>query len=386
MSPDLLNAVELLLSKIRIKGLEDFLYEFTKLSSKWPQEKIKGGRDLRHLVLKGRPKTCLDCDKEIGLQSTRCASCATKKSTNDPKTQAKQRATCLSRHGGQAMGSKKTRAKIEKVNLEKYGARVAGANVKRLQKKTRATTIERHGGLFNGSQSIKAKSKETIEQRLTEDSSFLRRAGIKANQTTKMRDAKNPERLAQRISKRVKLLAKRLRENPNYWHDINSKRIKTKDATNPNWRREQKNYLNSARYKLKRVVLRGKEFVCMGYEPLMLKHLVAKGHRVQDIRIEERYYHYVKSNGTLGYYWPDIFVKDRLIEVKSSYTAGLDANGTALWKNVQRKSAGVAAAGQSLLVVIIDPKKGFMVLQDIHTMTRKEARSSLTNFKPFAFQ
>lgn len=386
ISKAVLNKIKKGIGQLGVISLSEFFYQYTSLAKQAHSDRAGlRSQDIEHLVLKGYARKCVDCDEEVG-KSLRCVSCTAKYKGNLVSTKERQRATCLERHGGQARGSAKTRAKIEATCVDRYGCAIPTSNPE-VHAKTEATTKARHGGVFNGSPSIKAKTESAKARRLADDPDFLVKTAAKARKTKLKRDLLDPTRVEVELAKSKATREANLERDPS----LRSKRAKQRAATmeakhGPNWRKIWKDTLNKDRYKIKTVKVNGKVFKCQGYEPYVIRHLIAKGVKASRISIEEKCFVYQKRPRWKAYYFPDIFVKGwtEVIEVKSLYTAGLATSNSRMWRQIQRKCKGVEAEGLSVRLVVVDPRKGLFTVKNPQYVTLAQAKT-LVNFKPFAF-
>jgi hypothetical protein len=106
-------------------------------------------------------------------------------------------------------------------------------------------------------------------------------------------------------------------------------------------------------------VLNGVRYFLQGYEPKALSYLVEvvglpqKSITVPDFNVPYR------LNGKSRRYYPDLIVGNVCVEVKSEYTAGLNANGRTS-NELRAKAYGVLSSGREYLLMIMD-KTGSLV-------------------------
>lgn len=377
-----LKAILRVLNKSKTMKLKDFFYKYTPIDYLGPR---LDRFNIKHLVLTGEHRRCKGCNVTI-ISGDGYGLCCLGIRSKEDLVKSKLKKTTVERHGGQAMGSSKTRRKIESTNIKRYGNKVATANPE-IHKRLEKTTLERHGGIFRGSPAIDAKVLASNELKTKVDPEWRSDASLKAHSTRKTLDKQNPERVVNRarsISEKWKLHhadVEYMRKHREKWGDAMHRKL------GDNWRKVFKDRLNKARYKAKTVTIKGKTFVCQGYEPYVLKHLVGTGVSVENIAIEDESFPYLKRNGSIGYYFPDIFVRgfSEIIEVKSIYTCGLLSKSFRIWNALKRKSLGVSESGRPLRVVVVDPKLGYFTIKNPHTLLRADVLK-LINYKPFAFK
>ena len=229
-------------------------------------------------------------------------------------------------------------AKVKRTMLRKYGATATGSS-KVLRKKMEEACIKKYG--------IKsAIASEEVQRKIAE--------------THKARGTyTNPDN---RAANRARWEATREANAGSNWRELDLKR------------------LVSARYTIKPTQLPdGRVLKLQGYEPIAVDWLLSKGIDSTRIAVPKAVL-YTDKDGKVRHYFPDLEIKDSiwLIEVKSTYTSGLDnQNSKGLFYSLRRKSLGVAKSGKRLVVLICDAEKVLSVVKDIHLWGIKEVRSSL---------
>jgi hypothetical protein len=113
------------------------------------------------------------------------------------------------------------------------------------------------------------------------------------------------------------------------------------------------------RYKRKIFEYLGNVYELQGYEPHALKYLVEyAGIEVSLIHVPDFNIGY-RLNGKSRRYYPDLLVGNTCIEVKSTYTSGLNATGRTS-DELRAKAYGVLSSGREYLLMIMD-KTGSLV-------------------------
>lgn len=280
-------------------------------------------------------KKCVECDKIlVHPNSNRCMG------------------TCASIYGG---------TKAIKVIKLKYGN--SGFAVKKFADLAKSTMLENHGVEYTAqSELLRVKMGDTMEL-----NSGVRNACDLPSTKAALKERYNDKDWVQAVVKKGQ--------------DTKQERY------GDDWRTIGIDKMIHARYKIKKVELQGIEFNVQGYEPYVLKELVARGCNAKNIETYVITYPYINpKTKRKALYRPDIIVakKDLVIEVKSTYTAGLYLKTHDMWKQLVVKSKAVAAAGDVLLLSIVNPKLGIFNLKEPHLYTRKQVEK-LLNYKPFTF-
>lgn len=128
----------------------------------------------------------------------------------------------------------------------------------------------------------------------------------------------------------------------------------------------------------KNIIIAGRQFRLMGYEPLVLGKLVAK-YGVKNVVAEPnpvptfRY----KFQGKWRTYTPDFYIpsSNLIIEVKSTATLGLETNrfGKSLLELTRAKRKKVLKSGYRFRVIVFDRRENQLKLpKDWYNMTREE--------------
>lgn len=101
-------------------------------------------------------------------------------------------------------------------------------------------------------------------------------------------------------------------------------------------------------YNKKVFTLKGRKFTVQGYEPAAIRILVKDfGVDPKTINDSPPYFDYTNSNGKPARYFPDLQVGDKIVEVKSVYTVGADAN-------LNLKLRAVQALGYTPVLMVIN--------------------------------
>lgn len=272
--------------------------------------------------------TCPSCELAKGLSSTRCKSCSNK--------------------------SESTKARCVETSLARYGTRNP-MQAEQTQEKFRATMRERYGVSYSGeSKELLSKSHQT----------YMQRTGYKSPASTPEFKEAHLERYQNAAWVRKVTEKTKATKIERYGDDWNGAAIKA---------------MIQARYKVKKVVLQGITHSVLGYEPVAIKWLVEKGVKESAIHPNPQTVPYQDPvNKRNRQYHPDIEVRTRrgktLVEVKSTYTAGLTKGKSWMWKILQAKANGVREhTGKPLKVLICSDTRVLCVLTGVDQMTRKEA-------------
>lgn len=141
-------------------------------------------------------------------------------------------------------------------------------------------------------------------------------------------------------------------------------------------RKNPKAWENS-KYKRKSVTIKGRTFSVQGYEGVVMEDLVHSGRcKVDSIETSPTSISYVE-HGRERIYIPDFRAKLGrrwfLIEVKSTYTAGLHKRNKTLFYNLRRKSRAAAEAGYRINTMIYEPSRDLIIeVPNIHEYSRSE--------------
>ena len=86
---------------------------------------------------------------------------------------------------------------------------------------------------------------------------------------------------------------------------------------------------------------------------------------------------WISPDGKYRIYHPDIYAKVGsdwwLIEVKSTYTCGLNTNNRSMWSVLKKKAKACDDAGYNFVLLVIDKNEVYPVLQP-WIKTRKDIR------------
>lgn len=280
----------------------------------------------RYFLCNKKMPTCVECDRIVkNPESKRCkGNCASKHAINK------------NRKAGFMLGNAdaKTKAKMQATMKERYSAKGSFANPE-LMAKQKSTMLIKHG--VDNSAHMPS-TKEAMTKRYT-DKKWVKGITKKTQETMVARYGKG-------------------------------------------WRQVIADRMSNARYKRYDVTVGESTFKVQGYEPYVLRLLEARGVKGKHIEVYGRTF---EDYDTGRMYRPDIVVKRKqlIIEVKSTYTAGLNKNGSKLWKQLVANSRLVSSEGESLTLVVVQPKKGYLVVKDPHTLTRAQVRRLAKHPKTF---
>ena len=281
---------------------------------------------LKYFLCEGRLPTCIDCGSVLrNPASQRCkGTCASRQAMAD------------TRASGRLLGNADatTKARMQATMLARYGVKGSMANPNLLLK--HKATLKRNHGVETAAHIPAVREAHTKRY---EDKEWVRKITNKTQETMRQRYGK-------------------------YWRQVVA------------------DQLSSARYKRHVLELNGVSFRVQGYEPYVLRLLNSKGINGKHIKVYGRTF---EDYDTGRMYRPDIIVKRKglIIEVKSTYTAGLHKNGTQMWKQLVANSRLVASEGESLTLIIVQPKTGYVAIKDPHKLTRTQARRLIKQPKAF---
>lgn len=123
--------------------------------------------------------------------------------------------------------------------------------------------------------------------------------------------------------------------------------------------------------KRKRTKIAGRQFMYQGYENLAIQYLVDNGVKVGSITVGSGVpsvrYCYKKSRCV---YHPDLYVahQNRIIEVKSTYTASIDR------RRIKAKGLACLKAGYKYSLLVIEPKLGVLHAHSINSYPKRWER------------
>lgn len=291
----------------------------------------------RNFLLKGEPNFCSACGVALmGTRDSHCPSCRMK--TTEMRT--KVRNSTIANNGGVGFGSKKIQKKAVSTMMKRYGVHCGVAG--HLHAKAREAMVAKHGT------------------------------------TNVMAIGDNLEK------HKARYLDKK------WVAGVVSKVQATKEKTmGADWRAIESERLNDARYK-RYYVKCGKRLLKMqGYEPYVVQELISRGCHPGKIEIYQERFSYIKSSTKRkSVYVPDIVVPTStgrmILEVKSTYTAGLGNQNRHYWEQLREKSRAVADAGEVLTLVVVNPTRGIFRLESPHLYTRTEALR-LVKYEPFSY-
>lgn len=147
-------------------------------------------------------------------------------------------------------------------------------------------------------------------------------------------------------------------------------------------RMERPEIFTGQKYQRKVVKIKGRTFSVQGYEPQVLKYLIHSGRTpVETVNVQPFGIEY-EEHGRTRVYIPDFRAKISgkwyVVEVKSTYTAGLEKNAKTMFYNLRRKSKAVCEQGHRFLTMIYDPKRDEVIeIQNIHDYSIREVRKFL---------
>ena len=217
------------------------------------------------------------------------------------------------------------------------------------------TIRKRHGGVGNASISIRKKAERTS----------LERYGYK----NPMQSPEVYTRVQETHAAKGHYVGKGAKERRRKWEA-------TREANaGPDWRKIDMDRLIKARYKRKPVQMSdGRTLQLQGYEPIAVDWLLSKGIDSKRVHVPDAV---LMPSGR--YYFPDLGLKgsDWVIEVKSTYTAGLLERNRGLFYATRKKAAACHAAGLRHVLIVCDAKRVLGVVHSIHTKGIREVRSAL---------
>lgn len=135
----------------------------------------------------------------------------------------------------------------------------------------------------------------------------------------------------------------------------------------------------SQRYQRKTFTIHGRSFSIQGYEDHAIKHLVYSGQTsVNTIELAPKGFPY-KEHGRDRVYLPDFRAKISnkwyVVEVKSTYTLGIEKGGKTMFYNLRRKSQAVKDAGYRILTMVYNHKtKEITEIENIHECSIRQVR------------
>lgn len=235
------------------------------------------------------------------------------------------------------------KAKFKKTMKQRYGVEWAGLS-KELNDKRDRTSLARYGSIYpNQSAEVRAKYKKTC----------LDKYGVPSTMMVK---------------------------------SVRRKAVKTTLARygveNVSQNREVYNRMLNSRYGRKETVIKGKKFIYQGWEHLAIQHLVDRGIKVKNIDVEEvptvRYRHEGKNR----IYHPDFLVNcsfgDVLVEVKSTYTAGIRrAQDKDMFRVMKAKARACVKQGYTFRLIIVLSKKESVIVKDLESITRRTLKARI---------
>lgn len=283
-------------------------------------------KQFRYFLCEEKLPTCIECNCVLkNPTSKRCkGNCASK------------HAIRKNRKAGFMLGNAddKTKAKMQATMLERYQAKGSFGS-QTLKAKQQATMMERHG--VKNSAHMPSTRHAFVER--YKDKRWVKGVTKKTQETMVARYGKG-------------------------------------------WRQIMADRMSNARYKRHDVVVGEHTFRVQGYEPYVLRLLESKGIKGEHIEVYGRTF---EDYDTGRMYRPDIVVKRKrlIIEVKSTYTAGLNKNGSKLWRQLVENSRLVASEGESLTLVVVQPKKGYVAIKDPHRLARAQVRRLVKHPKAF---
>lgn len=133
----------------------------------------------------------------------------------------------------------------------------------------------------------------------------------------------------------------------------------------------------------KTIYIQGKKFNVRGYEPQALKWLVKeKGYKPSSLIVTASgglpFFKYMDGNKE-RMYRPDIFIKKSnvIIEVKSTYTLGLNRTGYETFRRVKIKAKAVERDGYDFRLLLVHTNGSVQHLKNFTKLTRKQVLSML---------
>ena len=339
-------------------------------------------------------RDCSECGQRLASKSFWSAAyigadfCSRKCMASNEGLKKKREATCLERYGStNPMKNSEIRAKADKTVLQRFG--VTNVSQSAAVKTRKATTCQSNYGVDNPSL-----SKEVVRKR-TE--TFIERFGVSnplKNEIVKQRSRDTcVERYGMETTGGYSGRIKKMKESL-------SKRTKAQKAES-NVRREATNMERygvahcmhseemarksiSSAFRTKEVKISGTKFSgLLGYEPAALDFLLKQGVKPSSIKCGRRAagsFPFVFMNKTRVYY-PDFQLNGVYVEVKSTYTAGLEGQrGNEGFDFLKKKLKAVEAARSRIYCMVQVRKSQWLIIQS-SLVTRRAVMAAINVLK-----
>jgi hypothetical protein len=137
-------------------------------------------------------------------------------------------------------------------------------------------------------------------------------------------------------------------------------------------------------FKVRKVRLSGKLFKVRGYESEALKFMVNSGCKVANIKhtaaegVPSIQY---RVGDKCHVYHPDFYVKKDgnwyIVEVKSSYTAGLRSDKNGLFNRLKQKAKATVDNGYRFILIVVGKNKQCSIVKNLHTKKRRQVIAEL---------
>lgn len=199
------------------------------------------------------------------------------------------------------------------------------------------------------------------------------------------------------VSRLQKLNAKRKRTNlrehgvawPTQRKDVLTKRARNHErkygCTNPSQRPEVQRLIaaNRSTSEHKTLRVRGKLYTSLqGYEPKAVRYMIRQGLPARILDKPKMAVPYVGHDGKQHFYHPDFHIAgsrvEALVEVKSTYTCGLQAVPTYYhsYDTLVRKSDAVISLGYEFILLVMQDKSDEPLLEWVGKLPRKSSNLS----------
>ena len=320
---------------------------------------------------------CLECKGKVKFYNIRTGFakfCSYKCSKPSIHTQKVREQTCLERYGNKnPYGSKIIQKKIKQIHLEKLGVDNPGQSEK-IKKKIRKTNLERYGTEHPAqNKNIKKKIRKTIKTRYGSEEEFWRRRNKKSIKTNQKKYGVDNVFANEKIKGRIrKTNLKRYGvEYPPQNEKVKRKIAKTNlrryGVENPMHSSIIIRKLQKTLYGVKTIKRQGKTFKVQGYEPLAIDYFINLGVPVKHILYKKVPSFKYKYEGKEHTYHPDLKIKypirngtkDWIIEVKSTYTIGI--NNKKYWLLCKEKAKAVMKRGYNFAFIIFDGNGEYVI-------------------------
>lgn len=261
--------------------------------------------------------------------------------------------------------SEATRAKAKKTLKRNYGVAHPMQSDK-IHRKFKATMKKRHGVTYSG-ESVKLLNKSRATHKALYGSATplqVEAAKAKSRSTSQLRYGTDNPMQSDKVQRKHRRTCLD-RYGVSYTHQHR-----------PILEKQQK-----SGFTIKTIRCKGRVFKCRGYEPAVIKHLVASGVDPKKVLTTSKEkigsFKYKGTDGKQHVYHPDIRVGRNVIEVKSTYTAGLTYTKSGLFSMVRRKGRAVVRDGFKFTLAVVTVKGEVFLIKDAHLKTRKQVTAEV---------